>query len=990
MKNRKLRSLLISLGVIIGLLIIVAGAATVVIRSLLAAGIVSQSDITSTLVLGSKYFIAIGIVLLLIIVLLIVFWKRESKFQFWLKWESLIVFLVTIVVSMTSMIFGPMQGLMNANNAGTSINSISKELSNDGNQLTQQISSEGTTLLQNTKGYLPIKAKKVNVFGWASTSPFYGGTGSGSGNTSKNIDIYQSLKDAGFTTNQKLYNFYHNYRKSRPSSGSILGADWTLPEPKGSQYSKSLINQTKKFSDTAIVVLSRSGGEGNDLPTDMRNMAANQTYHGRKDDFNKGQSYLEIDNPEKEMLKLVNQNFKNVIVVVNSANSMELGWLKNYSHIKAALWMAGTGAQGFEALGKILKGEINPSGRTTDTYVYNLKNTPTYNNFGSYYYSGQEAAYVHETENIFVGYKYWETRYLNNQKGYRQHVQYPFGYGLSYTTFKQSMSKLNVNKSSGEISFNVTVKNTGRRSGKDVVQVYYTAPYYNGGIEKSATNLLDFAKTKNLKPGESQTIKFSFNRAEMSSYDEKDGGHYVLDRGEYQIQIKNNSHSVIATRNYNLSKKITYNTLLGDSGTTSNQFQYAENDGSNFTYLSRKNNFANYKEATKAPSANTKLKSNLLKTATLAQNYKNTNSSGSMPSQNQNNNLVLSDLRGKSYNNSKWNKLINQMSVSDMGKLITYGGYQTFPIRSIGKIGTHDFDGPAGFNSLFASVTSKLNTTSFPTEVMLASTWSKQLAKKYGEQVGKEGKQANISGWYGPAMNLHRSAFGGRNFEYFSEDPKLSGFMASNEISGAKKYGVYSYIKHFAMNEQETNRFYIKKDGSISGLMTWNTEQAIREAYLKPFRMAVENGGASAAMTSYSMIGNRWSGANKQLLQNILRKEWGFKGLTETDYFAGGFLNANESILNGGDLMLSTLGNAQVTDTSNPKVVKAMRRASHNILYTVANSNAYAKGHYHKGQSVLWNYQQTLIRYIIVVAVILLLLQILVVFLYRRKYVKKS
>ncbi|MBP2056942.1 beta-glucosidase [Lactobacillus colini] len=994
-KKRNLRSMLISVGVIIVALLVVYFGAQIIINQLEHTGMVTERDVQSTITLTSKYFIPLAVILGLIVLALIVFWNKSRKFNFWLKWESFVVFLVALVVTLNVVVFEPMQALMNVNFAN--VKQVSASAVNEGKQVTNQIANEGTILLKNEKNYLPIKAQNINVFGWASSNPLYGGTGSGAGNTTNATDIYQSLNDAGFKTNDQLLNFYKKYRKDRPTV-SMWTQDWTLPEPKVSQYSTSMMNHAKKFSDTAMVVIGRSGGEGADLPTDMSKLPAklkntstgnldggsNGVYAGNKGDFKKGQSYLELSQTEKNMLQMVNKNFKNVIVLINSSNPMELGFLNQYSHIKSALLMSGPGMTGFSALGKVLNGEVNPSGRTPDTYVYDLKKNPSYNNFGDFRYRNvKDATFVNYVEGIYVGYKYYETRYLNNESGYKKAVLYPFGYGLSYTKFSQRMSNLKRNFKSGKFSFDVTVRNTGKRAGKDVVQAYFTAPYKNGGIEKSATNLLDFAKTKNLKPGESQTIHFSFNQEDLASWDSSNGGRYVLDSGRYQVQIKNNSHDVIASRSFNLNNKVVYdssNKRPSDKVVAKNQFQYAKGD--NVTYLSRKDNFANFDKATKAPAAAT-LSKHYLETATIVSNKnygKAPEASGKMPSQKQASNITLSDLRGKDYNDQTWNKLINKMSINDMSKVIQYGGYQTFRNARIGKVETYDFDGPSGLSSTFV----KMNTTMFPAAEMIASTWNKKLAYDRGKSVGKQGKESGVFGWYGPAMNIHRSAFGGRDFEYYSEDPILSGNMGSNEVAGAKSQGVYSYIKHFAMNNQETNR--------MAGLMTWSNEQAIRETYLKAFEMSVKRGGATAAMDAFNFIGNRWCGANKQLLQNVLRNEWGFRRFVETDYFVGkGVMNVDAAIANGGDLALSTTGvGAKVQYTDNPTQVRYMRKAVHNILYTIVNSGAYDSANYKKGESTLLPYQKSFITYFVVAYVVIALIQVLVIFLYRRKYVKPT
>lgn len=656
---------------------------------------------------------------------------------------------------------------------------------------------------------------------------------------------------------------------------------------------------------------------------------------------------------------------------------MELGFLNQYKNIKGALWMSGPGQKGFSALGKILKGTVNPSGRTVDTYARDLNKTPTYNNVGDFQYTNASYKYVNYVENIYVGYKFYETYYQNNNAAYDQAVQYPFGYGLSYTKFSQSMGdiKQSVN---GKIHFNVTVKNTGKVAGKDVVQTYYTAPYTNGGTEKASTNLIDFAKTKNLKPGESQTIPFTLDREDLASYNENNGGAYVLDKGRYQIQIKSDAHDVLGSKDYNVPQTVTYNSdnkRSSDKKVAKNEFGYAEG---NVDYLSRKNNFANYSQATAAPGKE-QLSQNMQQGATNVKNVQYKKSNAKMPTTNANNNVKLAALRGKSYSDPEWNKLLDQLSVKDMNNLITYGGYQTVGLNSVDAQHTYDFDGPSGLTSFMVK---NMNTTAFPAAAMIAATWNKNLAKDRGSMVGKQGSEIGVTGWYGPAMNLHRNAFAGRNFEYYSEDSILSGYMAANEIAGAKKHGVYAYMKHFALNDQETNR--------TNKLMTWSSEQAIREDYLKPFEMAVKDGGATATMSSFNFIGNKWSGANSNLLQNVLRGEWGYRGLVETDYFIGaGYMLGNTGIANGNDLMLSTNGEmgANITHTDNPQTVKNMRNASHNILYTVVNSAAYKND---KGnQSLLLPWQKSVIQFDIIAAVIVIVLQGIVIVLYRRKYVKK-
>lgn len=972
MRKKRLRRLFITLGVIALLIIAVVVGGNLFVQSLIKAGVVSQQDITSTASEIFKYLIPLIILLVAIIIGLIAFWNKGDRFNYWFKWESLLAFIGVAILTVNLILTGPMVALMNVSQA--QIHKVSAPTVQTSNTVSKDIAGEGTVLLKNSDHNLPVKAGKINVFGWASTNPIYGGTGSGASGDVAPVTLYQGLEHSGFKPNMQLYHFYRSYRKTRPTVG-LWKQDWTLPEPKTSQYSNKMMKHAKKYSNTAVVVLARNGGEGADLPENMGKLPKTAVYHGNKGDFKNGQSYLQPSRSESRMLSMVNKNFKNVIVLINTGNPMQLGSLNRYNHVKSILWMSGPGQQGFNALGKVLNGEIDPSGRTVDTYLYNLKNQPSFNNFGNFKYANDpKMSYLNYNEGIYVGYKYFETRYGQNNSQYNRIVQYPFGYGLSYTRFNQRMSQLRQGRN-GNLSYTVTVRNTGRRAGKDVVQTYYTAPYTNGGIEKASTNLLRFAKTRNLKPGQSQRLRFTVNRAEMASWDSSHGGRYVLDPGQYQIQLKNNSHDVVTSRNFNINNRIIYNAnhkRPGDHQAPHDEFQQAKGK---VTYLSRRNNFANANQALKKP-IDEKASQHVIKTATMKQNYKLPKATGKMPTTGAHNNVKLAQLRGKSYNNPEWNRLLDELTPQQMQKLTTYGGYQTLAIPSIGKRPTYDFDGPAGLQSFMVH---GLNISTFPTGDMVAATWNHNLANDKGQQVGQEGQQAGISGWYGPAMDIHRSAFGGRDFEYYSEDPQLSGTMAANEIKGAKKYGVYSYMKHFAMNEQETNR--------MGALNEWANEQSIRETYLKPFEMAVKDGGATATMSSYNFIGNQWAGANSHLLKNVLRNEWGYHGLVETDYFIGGFMNANQSLANGGDIMLSTngLNDAKAQGLKNPTVVRQLRNASHDILYTVANSNAYSpKSNTNKSMTLPWRRNLYIIDVVLVVLIVIA--ECLLVYFDRRKH----
>ena len=513
-------------------------------------------------------------------------------------------------------------------------------------------------------------------------------------------------------------------------------------------------------------------------------------------------------------------------------------------------------------------------------------------------------------------------------------VAFPFGYGLSYTTFEQKLN--DVTYKDGKVTVDVTVTNTGDTAGKDVVEVYYNPPYTEGGIEKASTNLVGFEKTKELKPGASETVTVEFDDDDMASYDYQNAKAYVLEKGDYDISINSDSHTVIDSKKITVEDTITYdsdsNTHDDDQTVATNQFDDAAGD---VTYLSRAGHFANYKEATAAPT-NFEMSDSAKETF-----YNNTNydpsqfndDSDEMPTTGAKNGLRLADMYGKDYDDADWDKLLDELTFDDMDNLIANGGYGTPAVSSVGKIQLTDADGPASLNNNFTGVGS----IGFPASTAFACTWNKDLAKQFGEMIGDMAHDMHVAGWYAPAMNIHRNAFSGRTFEYFSEDALLSGAMASNEIAGAKEKGVYSFMKHFALNDQETKRTEM--------LCTWTNEQAMREIYLKPFEMSVKEGGAQAVMSAFNYIGNTYAGGNNALLNTVLRDEWGFKGFVLTDYFGGyGYQNGDQEVRNGNDSMLATTKiTNHITDKSATSV-KAMRTAAHNILYTAANSWQYADG----------------------------------------------
>ena len=928
---------------------------------------INMADVMNVIGSLTPYLIAIGVLFVLALIVTFAVNKKTVKEVATRKIihsESWLVALVGIVVAVSMMLSGPLSTLLN--NATATKYMLSDATVSKANELAKEVQSEAITMLKNDDSNLPLSNKKVNVFGWGSTNPVYGGSGSGSmSDQYDTVSLLDGMKEAGLETNADLTKLYTDYRADRPVVG-MWSQDWTLPEVPADQYSDSLISDAKSFSDEAVVVITRVGGEGADLPTNMK--AKTITYKNNSkdyDDFQDGEHFLQLSKTERDMIDLVTKNFDKVTLVYNGANAFQFDFLSNYPQIKSVLWCPPAGQTGFSALGDVLAGETNPSGKTSDTFVKDLTKTPVFNNTdgaaaassssvgadGAFIYdnvddlaakytgfTGQETtvlpSFVNYVEGIYVGYKFYETAADEGLINYDDTVIYPFGYGLSYTSFEQKMG--DVSHKDGKVTFDVTVTNTGDTAGKDVVEVYYNPPYTDGGIEKASKNLVAFEKTGKLEPGASETVKIEFDDDDMASYDNKDAKAWVLEKGDYAISIQSDSHHVIDSKRINVADTITYdsesNTHNDDQTVATNQFDYAAGD---VTYLSRANHFANYAEATAAPT-NFSMSDEVKAAFTNNGNYDPTkydDDSDEMPTTGAKNGLRLADMYGKDYDDADWEKLLDQLTFDDMDNLIANGGYGTPAVSSVGKIQLTDADGPASLNNNFTGVGS----IGFPASTAFACTWNKDLAKQFGEMIGDMAHDMHVAGWYAPAMNIHRGAFSGRTFEYFSEDSLLSGVMASHEIAGAKKKGVYSFMKHFALNDQETNR--------TNMVCTWADEQAIREIYLKPFEMSVKEGGAQAVMSSFNYIGYTYAGASNNLLNTVLRDEWGFKGFVLTDYFGGyGYQNGDQEIRNGNDSMLATTKiTNHITDKSATSV-KAMRTAAHNILYTAANSWQYADG----------------------------------------------
>ena len=946
---------------------------------------VEMEDVLAVLQLCKPYIIGIVAVLVIGIVIMIACRRMSKDKRFLIRGEAAIAMVLAVAVCVNMICFGPMATLIGL---ATGNGTLSDETNEEAAGVAEEIMEDGIVLLKN-ESLLPLnETKKLNIFGWESINPAYGGAGSGGINDLYDIvSLNQGFENAGFSINQELVDFYNNYGADSPEM-SIQKQSWTLPEPPVDTYSDELIKNAKEYSDVAVVVLSRKAGEGhNDIPMDV-SKAAYDNNSDKYDDFPEGEHYLQLSQTEKDMVDMVCSNFDDVIVIYNGANQFELGFVDEYPQIKSVVWCPGTGNVGFNALGKVFSGEVNPSGKTPDTFIYDMTTAPWWNNAEKTEYTnladmaveGMNAgtaqvyapAFTNYVEGIYVGYKYYETAAQEGAIDYDKTVQYPFGYGLSYTEFEQKMGELE--EKDGQISVDVVVTNTGDVAGKDVVEVYYNPPYTNGGIEKSSANLIEFAKTDLLQPGESQTVTVTFSIEDMASYDENNAKAYVLEKGDYVISINSDSHTVLDQKTYTADADVVYegeNKRASDDTAATNVFEDAKGD---VTYLSRADHFANYEEATAAP-ASAELGEPYVSEYHLNSNFDKTtylNDEDVMPTTGADNGLTLADMRDADYDDPRWEKLLDQLTVDEMANMIAMAGYQTAAMDSVGKVATLDFDGPAAINNNFTGVGS----IGFPIEIVVASTWNKELAQAWGECMGKISQEMGAEGWYAPGMNTHRTAFGARNYEYFSEDGVLAGNMGAKAVEGARKYGVYSYIKHFALYE-----------GNAKMVSVWSNEQAIREIYLKPFEISVKQGGANAVMVSWSFLGDKWTGESSNLMNTVLRDEWGFRGMALTDFFRNnghGFMNADAALANGVDAMLSTFNGEEnnVANPEHPTSVLQMRNACKNVMYTVVSSWAYDGEHEETGME---NWKKAGIGIDIVIALFMAGMEVLVIRGYKKR-----
>ncbi len=883
------------------------------------------------------------------------------------------------------------------------------EVYNAARDMNQRIVEEGAVLLKNEGNALPLaKGAKISVFGKNSVNLAFGGSGSGGANTDNATDLYTGLKEAGFELNPELEKFYKDDGRSGPiragNSKDLDSGDTVIlstAETPQSKYDSAVRDSYKNYKDAAVIVITRIGGEGFDLPRRMVNSKGDGVVEGGRsmDDH-----FLQLDANEEDLIAAVCEGgFDKVIVLINTGNPIEVGFLeedsgyvtqKGYeidpSKIDAALWMGMPGESGTYGIGKILSGEVTPSGKLADTYMTDFTQDPTWFNFGDnritgnpdknkftlggdmYAFSKDEPAayyFVDYEESIYVGYRYYETRGAEDPAWYDSHVVYPFGYGLSYTTFtweltdKSEIENVNIEKDK-EYSIQVKVTNSGDTySGKEVVQLYAHAPYFDGEIEKSHVVLVGFAKTGELEPGASETVTLTFNPYYLASYDYKDANAngaktFELDASQdYKLFVSSNAHDAEFTIPFTVDDDIIYDKAPVTGNTVENRFTDCEDERFNSdtsldTLLSRSDWEGTFPES---PTLEKRENSDYLLEwlKDISHNNPTDFSSIEYPTVENDAGMTLRSLlfnkdgefnldeNGRpyvDYNDPRWQTFVEQAAVPDLTYQYNYAAYVIQAIQDIGFPRINCADGPVGW-ACFMDTSRFYETCSYCCQTLVATTWSTEVAYDFGEMVGDEGIVGDVrggspySGWYAPGMNLHRSPFGGRDFEYYSEDSFLSGRIGASQIAGCRSKGVMTFVKHFVGNEQETHR-------SISGDSTWLTEQSLRELYLRPFEMAVKEGDTIALMTSFNRVGTRWVGGDYRMLTEILREEWGFEGTVLCDFNTiPAYMNSRQMAYAGGDLNLATTP-VSWCDEGSAADVYIIQQNFKNTAYAVVNSNA--------------------------------------------------
>ncbi len=937
--------------------------------------------------------------------------KLKMKFKIWnyIVFAVMSIVLAAMIVAncLCSINAGAITNLLCGNGLRFDGEEVEAALA-ESDALVRKIGDESIVLLKNQggakegEGILPLKAneRKLNLFGWSSTDAGFLLTGGGSGAATiqdeKKVTLADALRNVGgeerFEINENLLKKYTDYASKREDK---QGDDpVTLIEPGESFYTEELMKEAKAFSDIAVITISRWASENMEIPYDQKKK-------GQSNDNSR--TYLQISTEEEKLIELVTANFDKVIVLVNTANAMEMKFLDN-EKIDAVLLVGLLGQSGTHAIRRVLTGEVNPSGRTADTYAYDLRSAPSYAN------KRRNDDHIHYVEGIYIGYKWYETAFADKLKheaygktfdysteeSYREVVQYPFGYGLSYSDFtwtvdsanlvmngeKYELAGASVSNKKASIEVKVTVTNTGDVAGMDVVQLYYTPPYTPGQIEKSAVNLVAFAKTA--VPEQSQELTLTFDLYDMASYDSYDmnkngASTYELDKGKYSIKVMNNAHElnecenaeiefeIASNLNYKLdpkTKQIVKNRFTGDTAYAGVPID-GSTAGSKIEYLSR----GNFGETFPVDATPNRSGAEVSKANSYVYNgYENNERYTTAPKQGQNygdehlrlwtradgSPATTSDLQGtggvelklneelveklgRNYKAPEWEQLLNEITEAELYYLVECSGYSNAEMVSIGKAKNYDYDGPSGLqaNAGTPDGVDKGKWTGFGGQMNLAQTFNIELAFSMGRTIGNEAQATGISGWYAPGVNLHRTPYNGRYFEYYSEDTVLSGWLGAYVIKGSLSANVYCYLKHFALSEMGQNP---------TRLNVWVTEQALRETYLRPFEIAVKEGGANGVMTAFNRIGGTWAGGSRALLTDILRTEWGFRGVVITDWSVGdGYMNPHQGVRAGNNIWLNPNHSSGAPLTRNAVNTNLARDAAHNMLYTICNTYCHYK-----------------------------------------------
>lgn len=901
----------------------------------------------------------------------------------------------------------------------------------EGAALSEQIQAEGTVLVQNNDDLLPLSKEdvpKVNVFGWASTDWVISGSGSGQVKRAGAVDFLEALEEYGIEYNTELTNMYEGFRANREfsiagshaggetsanpgSSGSLHSFNYEfcrLYEPSiddRNYYTEALLSNAESYSDTAFVVIGRANGESDDAPkVQYKNCSGKGMPSPQYIDDTR--TYLEISTEEEALLEYVGATYENVVVLINSTNVMELGFMETIPGLDACLVVATTGTAGARAVPKIIYGEVNPSGKLADTFAYDLSTSSTYVDTGSgndttnFYTNGsglyptttthtngssvvpyEGVAYTDYREGVYMGYRwyetademgFWDSDFAKNHwgisEGYEDVVQYPFGYGLSYTEFEWTITYMEIPNNQSlsiddVIKVGVTVTNVGDVPGQDVVELYYSAPYNE--IEKSSVNLGAFGKTQTvLQPGESEYVELTMNVSDMASYDYEGfivpGGGYVLEEGNYTLSLRTDSHTIATDKVVNGSGSVhndaiihysvnedtnylqdeVYNRFTGEDTTDGVAIDGNSDGSAEITYLSRANFEGTFPiEQGENRAMTEEIMALNLYTEEMADEWAaersdaeavtfgDTSQGGLVYEDGQINDYGMQ--LGFDYDDPEWEELLNRITKQEMLSLVLSSYTETQAIPSIGKPKTNDFDGPNQPGSFSDGITAEA--TGF-SSIALAQTWNAELAYSMGSAFATECNSYGINGLYGPGVNLHRSPFGGRNYEYYSEDPLISGVMCANFVKAAKNKGVFCYLKHICLYETESGR---------DGMYVWLTEQALRELYLRPFEIAVKEGGSNAIMTSYGRIGAVWTGASEALLQEVITGEWGFRGAFLTDYSDHPeFMDPDAMIRAGGDLFMRVGGGSFNYEQESNAFDQALRAATKDVVYMWLNTLA--------------------------------------------------